>query len=32
MYFSALHLGTAQQFQQKRFVTGTALDDDNALA
>ena len=32
MYFTTLHLGAVQQFQQKCFVAGTALDDDNALA
>ena len=32
MYISTLHLGTAQQFQKKCFVTGTALDDDNTIA
>ena len=30
--FRMLHLGTVQQLQQKRFVAGSALDDDNTLA
>src|SRR5208282_798643 len=32
MHFSTLCLEPVEQFLQKRFVTGSALDDDNALA
>ncbi len=30
--FDMLHFGAAQQFQEERFITGAALDDDHAVA
>src|ERR1017187_10639421 len=32
MHFTSVHLFAVQQFEQKRFVTGPALNDDYALA